>query len=234
MPLHPFLSKTKLYKPFLKVFKYFNDTYNYFRFVEFATKNRGKGKINDYFNKATAYKNRMQLHDKLLSKLKNEPINYIEFGVAKGDMIRKWSSVNKEAKSLFLGFDSFEGLPENWEEKQQGHFNQQGEFPDIKDDRVKFVKGWFQNTVYNELMNYSFKDKCVYHFDADLFSSTLYVLFQVEPKLKKNDILIFDEFSSYNHEFKAFNIFKKCINDKWAFEFIGAVNNYRQVAFVIK
>ncbi|WP_187388358.1 TylF/MycF/NovP-related O-methyltransferase [Seonamhaeicola marinus] len=211
-----------------------NNVYRYVDFVEFISINNGKGKLNDYYNKKATYKNRMQLHEMLLSELHDKPINYIEFGVAAGEMIKKWSSTNSIKESRFLGFDSFEGLPERWEEKQQGHFNQQGEFPDIKDDRVSFVKGWFQDTVYGALQNFDFDNRSIYHLDADLFSSTLYVLFQIEPKLKKNDILIFDEFSSFNHEFKALEIFKSCINSKWNFEFIGAVNNYRQVAFVLK
>ncbi|MEW4925080.1 TylF/MycF/NovP-related O-methyltransferase [Algibacter sp. 2305UL17-15] len=198
------------------------------------SENKGKGEINDYYTRSATYKNRIQLHDKLLSELKNKPIYYYEFGVAGGDMIKKWSSINKIETSRFVGFDSFEGLPEHWEEKQQGHFNQDGKFPDIKDSRVKFVKGWFQDSVYKELLNCNFEKQCVYHLDADLFSSTLYVLFQIQPKLKVNDILIFDEFSSFEHEFDAFEIFKKCTNNKWQFEFIGAVNNYRQVAFKLK
>ncbi|WP_158655261.1 TylF/MycF/NovP-related O-methyltransferase [Flavivirga eckloniae] len=199
------------------------------------SENRNKGKINDYYNKSAAYKNRFQLHDKILSELKNKPVFYYEFGVAGGDMIKKWSETNKVKESRFIGFDSFEGLPESWEDKKAGHFDQKGNFPDVNNDtRVRFVKGWFQDSVYDTLKDCDFNEQCVYHLDADLFSSTLYVLFQIFPKLKANDILIFDEFSSHDHEFEAFELFKKCINDKWQFEFIGAVNNYRQVAFILK
>ncbi|MFI0428392.1 TylF/MycF/NovP-related O-methyltransferase [Mariniflexile sp. HMF6888] len=203
-------------------------------FVNFISENRNKGKINDYYNKSTAYKNRFQLHEKLLLELKNKPIFYFEFGVAGGNMIKKWSSTNQMKESRFVGFDSFEGLPESWEDKKEGHFDQKGNFPDITDSRVRFVKGWFQDSVYMALLDCDFHEQCVYHLDADLFSSTLYVLFQIYPKLKANDILIFDEFSSHNHEFEAFELFKKCTNNKWQFEFIGAVNNYRQVAFILK
>ncbi|GAA3636594.1 TylF/MycF/NovP-related O-methyltransferase [Flavivirga jejuensis] len=203
-------------------------------FVAFMSENKSKGKINDYYNKRATYKNRYQLHDTLLLELKNKPVFYYEFGVAGGDMIKKWSSTNKVKESRFVGFDSFEGLPESWEGKKEGHFDQKGDFPDINDSRVRFVKGWFQDSVYKALLDCDFHEQCVYHLDADLFSSTLYVLFQIHAKLKVNDILIFDEFSSHDHEFEALEIFKKCINNKWQFEFIGAVNNYRQVAFILK
>ncbi len=234
MPFHPFLSKTKLYKFLKSLCKPFHIVYKYMEFVAFMSENKDKGKINDYYNKSATYKNRFQLHDKLLSELKNKPIYYYEFGVAGGDMIKKWSLTNKVETSRFVGFDSFEGLPESWEDKNEGHFDQKGNFPDINDSRVSFVKGWFQDSVYETLLNSDFNEQCVYHLDADLFSSTLYVLFQIFPKLKTNDILIFDEFSSHDHEFEAFEIFKKCTNNKWQFEFIGAVNNYRQVAFMLK
>ncbi|WP_308993854.1 TylF/MycF/NovP-related O-methyltransferase [Mariniflexile litorale] len=234
MPFHPFLSKTKLYKLLKKLCKPFYIVYEYAEFVAFMAENKDKGEINDYYNNSATYKNRYKLHDKLLLELKNKTIFYYEFGVAEGAMIKNWSSINKIKESRFVGFDSFEGLPESWEDKKEGHFDQKGNFPDIDDDRVRFVKGWFQDSVYNTLLDCHFHEQCVFHLDADLFSSTLYVLFQISPKLKAKDILIFDEFSSHDHEFKAFEIFKQCTNDKWKFEFLGAVNNYRQVAFILK
>ncbi len=234
MPFHPFLSKTKLYKFLKRLCKPFHIVFKYMEFVAFMGENRNKGEINDYYNKSATYKNRFQLHDKLLETLKNKPIYYYEFGVAGGDMIKKWSETNQVETSRFVGFDSFEGLPESWEDKKEGHFDQKGSFPNINDSRVSFVKGWFQDSVYKTLSASDFNEQCVYHLDADLFSSTLFVLFQIFPKLKTNDILIFDEFSSHDHEFEAFEIFKRCTNNKWQFEFIGAVNNYRQVAFMLK
>ena len=203
-------------------------------YLNFVKKHSKTGQINDYYNKSTKYENRYQLHNSILKDLKNKSILYYEFGVAGGDMIRYWSTQNQSKDSRFVGFDSFEGLPESWENKAEKHFNQGGKFPDIKDSRVSFVKGWFQDSVYEKLSHSEFNKQCVFHLDADLFSSTLYELFQLHPKLKSGDKLIFDEFSSHEHEYKALEIFKKCCNNKWKFEFIGAVNNYRQVAFILK
>ena len=47
----------------------------------------------------------------------------------------------------------------------------------------------------------------IIHLDADLFSSTIFVLSQLYPYLKKGDIIFFDEFNVANHEFLAFKIF---------------------------
>src|SRR5690349_19329637 len=43
-----------------------------------------------------------------------EPVSYLEFGVLKGATLRYWSGLLKHPDSFLHGFDSFEGLPENW------------------------------------------------------------------------------------------------------------------------
>ena len=64
--------------------------------------------------------------------------------------------------------------------------------------------------------------------DADLYSSTLFVLSNLIPYLRKDDILIFDEFGVPTHEFRAFTDVVSSYSLK--FEVLGAINNYLQVA----
>jgi hypothetical protein len=52
------------------------------------------------------------------------------------------------------------------------------------------------------------------------------------PYLKKGDILFFDEFNVPNHEFQALKIFTETFYVST--ELIGAVNNYYQVAVMVK
>ena len=68
--------------------------------------------------------------------------------------------------------------------------------------------------------------------DADLYSSTLYVLTSIARYLKPGDIIFFDEFNVPNHEFAAFNQFVSSYYIKY--ELLGAVNNYYQIAIKIK
>ena len=140
----------------------------------------------------------------------NIPIQYLEFGVYKGDSIKEWTDLNQNPKSEFFGFDTFYGLPEDWTyTMKKGEFDLQGNIPKIDDPRVKIVKGLFQETLHPFLKTFNRKYKMVIHMDADLFSSTLYVLTQLDPFLENGDILMFDEFSGLTGEFKAFNDYRE-------------------------
>jgi O-methyltransferase len=132
------------------------------------------------------------------------PIDYLEFGVFRGESIRWWTENNDHPESSFVGFDSFEGLPENWQHLPQGAFSVAGALPDIQDPRCQFIKGWFQDTLVDWLDGRRFPRQTVVHLDADLYSSTLFVLIHLLPRLKKGDILVFDQFDDILHEFKAF------------------------------
>ena len=82
-------------------------------------------------------------------------------------------------------------------------FDVQGQTPRIDDARVKFVKGWFRDTVpglLDELEAALHGRTLVVHYDADLFSSTLYLLFTLGARFKRYHF-IFDEFSG--HETRA-------------------------------
>src|SRR5713226_5160051 len=61
------------------------------------------------------FQNRYDLYADIQSKiLAEEPIDYLEFGVRYGDSLFKWSALNTRPTSRFIGFDSFEGIPEDW------------------------------------------------------------------------------------------------------------------------
>jgi O-methyltransferase len=133
-------------------------------------------------------------------------IAYLEFGVASGKSMKIWVSENKNPESNFLGFDSFEGLPEDWQEGfPKGTFSSNGTPPNITDPRLEFVIGWFQNTLPDKIKSINRQKKIIIHHDADLYSSTMYCLVQSNDLLKVGDVVIFDDFANLLHVNRAFH-----------------------------
>lgn len=180
-------------------------------------------------------KNRFQMYEfvKVHHKL-DEPIDYLEFGVFRGASIAWWANANQRKESCFFGFDTFTGLPEDWGALKEGHFTTNGELPAIKDDRVKFVKGLFQDTLDNFLQGFRREKRLVVHIDADLYSSTMFVLTRLGALLKRKDVILFDEFLAWKyptHEFRAFCDFAASYRIKY--RMIGASNSFARVAVEI-
>ena len=188
--------------------------------------------LNDFYNKKFDQNKRYILYQFLLETEKlDQEIDYLEFGVAKGNSLKWWIEHNKNPKSRFIGFDVFTGLPEDWGILKKGAFSTKGKLPNIEDNRCTFIKGFFQDTLSDFLEEINLNRKTVIHSDSDLYSSTLYVLTNLASKLKKGDIIIFDEFAVPLHEFRAFIDFVNSYYLKY--ELLGAVNNYHQIAIKI-
>jgi hypothetical protein len=151
---------------------------------------------------------REDVFNKVSQKIKDKQCLYLEFGVFQGESIKYWSNALKNPKSILHGFDSFIGLPENWDVAGgfvKGTFSTNGEIPKINDDRVTFFKGFFDET----LPKYDIPDHdlLIVIMDADLYSSTKLVLEFLLPYIKPGDYLYFDDLARPDHEFKAFSEF---------------------------
>jgi len=207
------------------------------RLVIWTIKNRKNLLFSDFYTPLRNYEKRIQLYEFVINQysLKEEPLLYLEFGVASGSSFRWWLEANKHPESSFCGFDTFEGLPEQW-----GVFFAKGDMssavPMVEDDRACFEKGLFQETLvpflHKERDVLSESRRKVIHLDADLYSSTAFVLSQLYPFLSKGDILFFDEFNVPLHEFRAFYEFTNNFYVKLTP--VGAVNNFYQMAFIVE
>ena len=192
--------------------------------------------MNDFYIFERDYDKRYKMFETIIQHhdLDKTGILYLEFGVAQALSFKWWINRIKNSEAKFVGFDTFEGLPEDW-----GTFFKKGDMisniPDINDNRAAFVKGIFQDTLNNFIDNNKedIKNKRkVIHLDADLFSSTIFTLSQFYPYLNKGDIILFDEFNVANHEFYAFKLFTETFYVKM--KPIAAINNFYQVAFIVE
>ena len=119
----------------------------------------------------------------------------LEFGVWKGKSLRMIS--NHFPSEVVWGFDSFEGLPEDWftisktePSHPKGHFRID-ELPKFGKN-VKLVKGFFKETLPQWIQNNQSEIKFI-HIDSDLYSSARDILTMLNPFIVPGTIILFDE-----------------------------------------
>ena len=119
--------------------------------------------------------------------------NVLEFGVYKGSSLRNVMNAKLDKGRKVFGFDSFEGLPENWEGTVcgKGFFSTDGEIPVI--EGLKFYKGWFENTIPTYLDENKNQVISTLHVDCDLYSSAKTVLYSLNDYIVPGTVICFDE-----------------------------------------
>lgn len=134
------------------------------------------------------------------------PVDYLEFGVWQGASLQEWARLLGDPRNRFFGFDSFQGLPEDWlPDKPKGTFGLEGAIPSFSDPRISLIDGYYQDVLYEFLTDYDRADRrLTIHIDCDLYSSTLFVLAALDRFLRPGDVLVMDEFSYLVDEFAAF------------------------------
>jgi O-methyltransferase len=164
------------------------------------------------------------------------PVDYIELGVFAGDSMRWFLSRIRHPEAKFVGFDSFEGLPQKWGWREAGAFGTGGKPPaDIHDPRCRWEIGWFQNTLPGFLVKNPRVRRTIVHHDEDLYSSTLFTLTQMAAYQRSGDVLLFDDFGSVRsptHQFRALHDF--CDAYGAVLEPLGVTKNGSQAAFKLK
>ena len=154
--------------------------------------------------------------------LKNKYITidglWLEFGVYKGSSIRQ---ISKYTKKTIYGFDSFEGIPDDWYCVKKGYFSLNGIIPKIQEKNIKLIKGLFNDTL-PQFVKEHVKEKIAFlHIDSDLYCSASTILTELQDLIIPGTIIIFDELINYpnyeNGEFKAFYEFinKTIYNYEW-------------------
>lgn len=131
----------------------------------------------------------------------------LEFGVWNGRSINHMANVRPECK--FHGFDSFEGLPEDWIAGcAKGKFKTDAKQLKFSSN-VTIHPGWFEESIPKFMRGRDWRMTTRIHIDCDLGSSTDTILkLLASPIRSQKPIFLFDEFYNYRgfeeHEFRAF------------------------------
>jgi predicted O-methyltransferase YrrM len=153
----------------------------------------------------------------------------LEFGVYTGASLR-W--IADRCPGPVHGFDSFEGLPEDWTHIQKkGRFSLQGELPEIGAANAVLHKGWFADTLPAFLAANQGVVRFA-HIDCDIYSSSKTVLELLMPRIVSGSVLVFDEYLNYpgweKHEYRAFQEIIAATGRRY--EYIGFASTTQCVA----
>jgi len=135
--------------------------------------------------------------------------NWCEFGVRDGRSLN-WIIEHKPLQKIY-GFDSWEGLPEEWDHGLGKTDSMKCDPPNVP-EHIELIKGLFQDTLPTWKENHP--DPIAFlHMDADIYSSTFYVLNELNDQIVPGTIITFDEFCNFRlsgkmsywkkHEFRA-------------------------------
>lgn len=134
-----------------------------------------------------------------LSKAKSGGV-FAEFGVWSGVSIN--FIADKFKNDRIYGFDSFEGLKEDWKgciDHPAGKFDKGGQMPEVRPN-VKLVKGWFDQSIPGWLaglekeaagkpLHFSYL-----HVDCDTYESTQVILNLLGHLIVPGTVVVFDEY----------------------------------------
>lgn len=174
--------------------------------------------VNTHLAKVTPFPDRFALLEHSLKSVGVKGGLYCEFGVFKGESI---NFIASKTSSTVHGFDSFEGLPEDWRTGfNAGAFGVDG-LPKVRPN-VKLHKGWFDKSIPVWAKDNT-GPLAFAHLDADLYSSTKMVFDLLGDRIVVGTVLQFDEFFNYpdwqNGEYKAFQ--ELVAGRRLKFEYIG-------------
>jgi len=147
----------------------------------------------------------------------------LEFGVKKGETIREIAGMTSR---IVHGFDSFQGLPEDWTGMaiRKGRFSQKGKLPKVPSN-VILHPGWFNESL--PVFKQQYREPIAYiHIDCDLYSSTKTIFAELADRFVPGTIIVFDEYFNYpnwqQHEYKAFQEFVSAHGIRY--EYLGFIS----------
>jgi hypothetical protein len=185
---------------------------------ELATRNSAEFAL-EHLSKAGAFWTPVDLLHHCVEVAKNKAGIFAEFGVYRGGTINIISALVPER--TVDGFDSFQGLPEDWRDCWKGSFTTGGELPQVNAN-VALHAGLFGQTLPSFLEQRR-EPAAFLHIDCDLYSSAKCVFDHMKPRIEPGTVILFDEFFNYpnyeEHEYKAW--FEFVEQTKCRYRFLG-------------
>lgn len=153
----------------------------------------------------------------------------MEFGVATGRTLNHFARLMPNR--YIHGFDSFQGLPEDWTSRMPKGFFKRNKLPQVAWNCELYV-GWFDETIKTWKLKYADTPIMLLHVDCDLYSSTQTILTELRKNIVPGTVIIFDEYMNYpgwqQDEYRAWQEF--VTTNKIKYEYIGRVSRHQQVA----
>lgn len=146
--------------------------------------------MSEYFTEDQRANSRLELLNYSVNEAK-QPGLFMEFGVLNGYSLKYLAECRID--KIFYGFDSFKGLPEEWDDFIPKGYGKLDQVPNVPSD-VVLIDGLFQDTLGPFLEEHD-EPVSFLHMDADLYSSTNYVLSTLAnaDRFQKGTIIQFDQ-----------------------------------------
>jgi len=148
-----------------------------------------------YVGKRTSADYEQSIHKHLLDSVKKVTVDghWCEFGVRQGRSLN-WL-IDAYPGQVIHAFDSWEGLPEEWNHGT-GIVAGMSCDPPVVPDHIQLHKGWFKDTL--PVWKQEHTDTIGFlHMDADIYSSTKEVLVSLNNQIVPGTVITFDEFCNF-------------------------------------
>ncbi len=180
--------------------------------------------FNEYLSDCQEFEDRNSLQEWAITNSPEGGVA-IEFGVGWAESLTRFAE-----HRLTYGFDSFQGLPEDWRPGWPKGTFRGAPIPHIPN--TKIVNGWFEDTVPDFMepkLLWTPPKVAFVHIDCDLYSSTVTAL-KIAPLLMDKAIILFDEYWNYEgwelHEHRAL------MESNIQFDYVAFVNE--EIAIRVK
>lgn len=163
--------------------------------------------VEPYLGEAMLFRSQGEIRQHMLGHFPPFQGLCMEFGTGWMESMRFFSAFLESTQFQFIyGFDTFEGLPEDWAGTSTGKGSFNNAIPDDLRSNVKLIKGLVQDTVPPFLAEQNLPIRFM-HMDLDLYAPTRVVLEAALPYMRPGTAILFDEMFGYagwrHGEFKA-------------------------------